>query len=244
MLRLITEGALSGFLNWTLIYPFKYWSHFPDYVQMQLSNRQGLVLILLILSVAIAFFKVKRHLIFYMYFLISLLLIYPRFSFFHFQLGLAFLAILYGLILSKIKRFPYVPGTVFLIFAIVVIGPTLVRDWCGETRFWAKEDVRLAEMIKNKTKPEDKIYLVGPHSGLYVLADRLPPKIWSDNYVWYLEIPQVQEKIITSWEEDPPKYVFTAEPQKGNWYDLGTYRPQKIVDWIDKQKINKLVLSE
>ena len=98
-------------------------------------------------------------------------------------------------------------------------------------------------MIKNSTKPDDLIFLLGPHSGLYVLSGRLPPKPWADNFAWYLEIPGVQDEIIKRWEGKIPKVVFTNNIQEGNWYDLGTYRPKKIVDWIRNEKIQISVLK-
>jgi hypothetical protein len=57
-----------------------------------------------------------------------------------------------------------------------------------------------------------------------------------------LEIPGVQEEIIKRWENNKPKIVFTNNVAEGNWYDLGTYRPQKIVDWIKKEKIDEISL--
>ena len=100
-----------------------------------------------------------------------------------------------------------------------------------------------AEMIAKTTKPEEKIYLLGLHSGLYVLSGRLTPKPWTDNFAWYLEIPGIQEEILNRWDSNKPEAVFTNNIQAGNWYDLGTYRPQKIVDWIRNEKIETSVLK-
>lgn len=243
LVRLITEGAVSGFFNWTLVYPFKYWSAFPGYVQMLPTSRQLLILALLILSLVPALVK-RKFLLVTSYFLLSLVLLYPRFSFFHFQLGLAFVAILFGLVLKEMKAFRWLPMTCFGALVLLVVPYYFRINWRGEARFWGKQDVKQADIIAESTAPTDKIYLLGPHSGLYVLADRLPPKIWSDNFSWYLEIPGIQEKILDVWEKNPPKYLFTTEPQPGNWYDLGTYRPQKIVNWIKQEQISELVLSE
>jgi len=40
IVRLITEGAVLGFFNWTLIYPFTWWSKFPGYIQIALTKTQ------------------------------------------------------------------------------------------------------------------------------------------------------------------------------------------------------------
>lgn len=250
VLRLTTEGALSGFFNWTLIYPFTWWSKFPGYVQMTLSRREIVILVLLVTPAILlvfksgkSLFKEKSILLTTFYLLLSFVLVYPRFSFFHLQLSIAFCAILYGVFLSKLK-FSYILHTAYCILLFVLIClPVLKTDWGEETRFWGSEDVKAAELIKNSTKPDDLIYLLGPHSGLYVLSGRLPPKPWVDNYGWYLEIPGVQEEIINRWETNKPEIVFTSNIQEGNWYNLGTYRPQKIVDWIKDENIQISVLK-
>jgi len=239
-LRLISEGALKGFFNWTLIYPLKYWSHSPGYVQMALTRPQLLILILLSFPALYLFWRRKYSLITF-YFLLSLVLVYPRFSFFHFQLGIAFAAILFTILLSslKSKRFVYVLCTIYSVLAIVLARQTVAKDWQKEARFWGGGDIKAAELIKNSTKPDGLIYLLGPQSGLYVLSDRVPPKPWVDNFSWYWEIPSFQEEVILRWGQNKPQVVFTSAPQPGNWYDLGTYRPQKITDWIDKEKIDE-----
>ncbi len=250
LLRLITEEAVSGFFNWVLIYPFVWWSKFPGYVQMVLTRREIAILTLLVIPVTLLIFKLKNNLfkdknlvILISSILVSSILVYPRFSFFHLQLSIAFCAILYGVFLSKLK-FSYILHTTYCILLFVLIClPVLKTDWKKETRFWGKEDLAVAKMITEATNPEDKIYLSGLHSGLYVLVERLPPKPWVDNYGWYLEIPDVQDEVIQKWSENKPKIVFTNTPQEGNWYDLGTYRPQKIVDWIKDENIQISVLK-
>lgn len=249
--RLITEGAVSGFFNWTLIYPFSWWSKFPGYVQTAITHKQFFILFLLVLPVLLLLFKLKSSffrdknlVILVSSLLVSSILIYPRFSFFHLQLGIAFCAILYGVFLYKFKV-PSILHPISYIFLFWLIClPVLKTDWGKEARFWGNEDERIAKVIKDVTKKDYLVYLLGPQSGLYALSGRLPPKPWTDNFVWYLEIPGVQDEIIKRWEENKPKVVFTTNIQSGNWFDLGTYRPQKIVDWIKKEKIHENCLSK
>ena len=65
----------------------------------------------------------------------------------------------------------------------------------------------------------------------------------SDNFGWYLEIPGVQEEIITRWEGNPPDTVIWRTPSKGNWHDLGTYQPAKIVNWISENYMKEKELQ-
>ena len=250
IVRLITEGAVLGFFNWTLIYPLTLFSKFPGYVQMALSVRQWLILVLLLMPVILlllklrsSFFKDKNLVLLVSSLLISIVLVYPRFSFFHFQLGLAFIVIFYSVFLPRV-RFSYMLHATYYILLFVLVCLSVLRsDWQKEARFWGKEEIKAAEIITNNTQPHDLVYLLGPQSGLYVFSGRLPPKPWTDNYVWYLEIPGIQEGIIKMWKENKPEIVFTNNIQAGNWYDLGTYRPQKIVDWIRNEKIETSILK-
>ena len=251
LVRLITEGAVSGFFNWTLIYPFTWWSKFPGYVQMVLTRREIIILVLLAVPVLLLLLKLRRNffkdkglVLLVSSLLVSSILVYPRFSFFHFQLGIAFCAIFYGVFFSKVKLSFILHSTFYILLFVLISLPVLKSDWGKEARFWGKEEENVAEVIKDKTKTDDLVYLLGPQSGLYVLAGRLPPKPWTDNFAWYLEIPGIQEEIIKRWDSNKPEMVFTNNIQEGNWYDLGIYRPQKIVDWIKKEKIKQIVLSE
>ena len=242
IVRLITEGAILGFFNWTLIYPLTLFSKFQGYVQMALSGHQWLILVLLVIPVIPVLFIRKFSLITF-YLLLSFIMIYPRFSFFHFQPGLAFIAIFYGVFLSRVRFFYMLHATYYILLFVLICLPVLKTDWQKEARFWGKEEIKTAGIISQKTNPKDLIYLLGPQSGLYVFSGRLPPKPWTDNYVWYLEIPGIQEGIIKMWKENKPEIVFTNNIQAGNWYDLGTYRPQKIVDWIRNEKIETSILK-
>ena len=242
IVRLITEGAILGFFNWTLIYPLTLFSKFQGYVQMALSGHQWLILVLLVIPVIPVLFIRKFSLITF-YLLLSFIMIYPRFSFFHFQPGLAFIAIFYGVFLSRV-RFSYMLHATYYILLFVLVCLSVLRsDWQKEARFWGNEEIKVAEIITNNTQPDDLVYLLGPQSGLYVFSGRLPPKPWTDNYIWYLEIPGIQEGIIKRWKGNKPEIVFTNNIQAGNWFDLGTYRPQKIVDWIRNEKIEISILK-
>lgn len=252
LIRLITEGAVSGFLNWILIYPFAWWSKFPGYVQMTLTHSQIMIFVLLLFPILLLLFKLKQDFIkdnnltvLLIGMAVSFVLIYPRFSFFHFQLGIAFSVLFFGLMFGKFfqSKFYYPVSVLYLVLIAFYIIKPAASNWGKETRFWGKDEEKTADMIKNNTKPNGLVYLLGPQSGLYVLSRRLPPKPWSDNYVWYLEIPGVQENVIKGWEANKPKIVFTNNVQQGNWYDLGTYRPQKIVDWIRNEKIETSILK-
>ncbi len=249
VLRLYSESTLSEFFKWVLIYPLRYWGEFPGYVQMNLDRRDFLIIFLLLAPFIFTFVNdkklIKRNwLQLLMFFLISSLIsIYPRFSFFHFQSALAFLCISYGALLTN-GRSRNIGAAVLVALILLVDIPKFRIDWGKEDRFYGYGDKRLANIISWKVPPGEKVFLLGPHSGLYAFSRRLPPKPWTDSFGWYLEIPGVQEEIINRWEQDRPFAVFWNNPKPGNWFDLATYQPKLITGWIKENYVRKIDLGE
>ncbi|MEK7169180.1 MAG: hypothetical protein AAB778_04160 [Patescibacteria group bacterium] len=222
-------SSFADFFNWTLIYPSQYWTNFPNYVQILPTSRQLLVLIILFMPSIYLFVtrEFKNKLLIIGSLLVSLVLIYPRFSFFHFQTGIAFLSIIFGVVSSYIKK-------PILIYAYLLLLLFLIpKDWGKSTRF-IDDNSLLVEK-------SEKVYLLGSHSLNYVFSNSLPPKPWIDNYGWYFDIPGIQQKLIDGWKIDPPVYIYWSIPQTGNWYDLGVYQPTEVVKYIrdNYQKIEE-----
>lgn len=238
ILKLAAEDTLLWFLNWLFIYPMTQWSNFPGYVQMTMTGTQTLIIVLLIapfvLGIKTFTNKANRsEKVFLLAFVLaSFLSIYPRFSFFHFQMGIALISI--GLVLQLSKAKDVSKFGIVLIFFLIpyVHKPVLNLYWRKEARFYSSQEKRVSEIIQKLTNKGEKVYFLGMHSGLYVFSDRLPPEPWTDNFGWYLEIDEVQRSILERWDSNPPKYVVWNDPKKGNWYDLGTYQPNMITDWV------------
>ncbi|TSC90499.1 MAG: Uncharacterized protein G01um10145_171 [Microgenomates group bacterium Gr01-1014_5] len=253
VIRLVQEQALQDFINWTILYPLGEWGKFSGYVQMSLSGKQVLVIIILLTPIllyniilpaiaALRRLQAGRRKIFsdtttsllLTLLLVSLVMVYPRFSFFHLQLALAFIVLNLALIVKSwdIKKVIMLFSGVVLLLTPFVHKPVLAIDWQKDTRFYETKDIDLANKIANIADHKDKVFFLGLHSGLYVIADRLPSKRWTDNFSWYLEIPGVQEEIVSRWEQNPPVYVFWRQPSVGNSFDLGVYQPKKIVEYV------------
>lgn len=232
---LTSQGVFQEFLNWTLIYPSTFWSKFPGYVQMNLTNNQTLILVILFLPLVVGFRSLTKSKLLFFYLLISLVLVYPRFSFFHFQIALAFLAIFYGVLADGMKRryFNLLLAT-FLGILLIVVKPVLATEWRTETRFWGRSDLELAGKISQRVPGGQTVFFFGTQSAVYAFSNVLPTKPWADNFGWYLQIPEVQEEIISRWENNPPSVIVWNTPRNGNWFDLATYQPQKITKWVNE----------
>lgn len=256
--RIHQEGQIIEFWNWTLFYPLFHWSDFPGYVQLDPSYREVSVLfwiclpvlLLLLLKTKIVFDK-SFSLIF-LFLVGGLLAIYPRFSFFHFQTALVFLVLIYGYALSRLKK-PVQIFTAFFFFIFLipyVYKPAFQREWKVETRFYTSQDKQLAALIREKIGDGQKVYsktnsvyFLGLPSQFYLMTNTIPPKPWTDNFGWYLEIPGVQEMVLSRWEDPldnrPPDFIVWRQPSPGNWFDLGTYQPKKIVAWMENHYTKK-----
>ncbi|MBI3397552.1 glycosyltransferase family 39 protein [Candidatus Woesebacteria bacterium] len=239
---LVQNGVFKDFLNWVLTFPIKYWSKFPGYVQFDLNRNQIMILSVLILPIVILTIKLKRYFLAIL-FLASLILVYPRFSFFHFQLALALLAILFGVVSVEIRNSKYLLGVSVLTVLLLTFNSTLNFEWGKETRFYSNQDLSLSKKITESVKGNETVYLLGVSSNLYVLSSRFPPKPWVDNYGWYFEMPNEQDYVVSGWALNPPNKVVWKEPDNGNWFDIGTYQPKKVTDWIRNNYIRTHEIS-
>jgi len=160
----------------------------------------------------------------------------PRFSYFHLQPMLAVYSIFIALLVIPKRRYfiLLLPSLVFIY--ILKQSPGLFGL---SPRFYDKETQEISRIVSRETGKGEKMYLLGPNSMIYVLADRIPPKPWIENYVWHFEVPGLQEKVIAGWETNPPKIIFWTPPTPGNWFDLGTYQPKIIFEWISKNYVHK-----
>lgn len=248
--RIIQENQLVEFWNWTIFYPLFKWSDFPGYVQMALSLRElatlGIFLIPVILYVLWKHtIKDEKFWLLVLFLIAGLVAIYPRFSYFHFQPSLVFFVLLYGYIAQGLNLQQKAICT-FLFFSFLfplVYKPALILEWQREPRFYGGQEREFANLLKVKIGDKKTVFLFGIPSQFYSMTKTFPPKPWTDNFGWYLEIPGVQEMVIERWSNPPvggpPDFIFWRTPSPGNWFDLGTYQPQKIAQWIKENYTKK-----
>lgn len=221
------SSSMYDFLSWNFTYPFLYWSKFPGYVQFNLTTREYLTLA--IFTVPSIYLLLKKKFLLVMFFIGSLVAIYPRFSYFHMQLAIAISAISFGYLVKEKRK----TALIFLLIAALYISkPRLSSPVNYSARFFDSGDIALASNISKATGSEKEIFLLGLPSQLYVLTNTIPPKPWLDNYGWYYEMPEQTAKVLNSFKQKPPKFIIRREPANGNWYDLGVYEPKSISDWI------------
>ena len=248
VIYLILQNTLIDFLLWSVYYPSTFWSHFPGYVDLNTTNYRIKIISLLLLPLVFGLFNFKKlinnkNLIFIViFFLVSIIAIFPRFSYFHLQPPIAFLVLLIAGIFtelsSRIKKVDLVLLAITLGLLINYLAPTQLGN---NIRFYSQTDKVLAGKIKDVAS-EDPIWLINLSSAFYVYSGLLPSKPWVDNFGWYMEIPGVQDNILKGFDQNPPKFIFWQQPTSGNWFDIGTYQPSKIVLYIKNhyQKVDNI----
>ena len=126
---------------------------------------------------------------------------FPRWGLFHFQPALPFLAIIGGLVFSRIKRLKSVFSSLLVAYAMLVlilISRFYTREWGRGDRFFEPDVLRITSYIKEKTRSNDKIYLLNAWDSVYALSDTLPAaRPWIPHLAWYMELPGAQEDIVS-----------------------------------------------
>lgn len=225
----------SSFLFWTVEVPLVWYPKFPGYTHLP-SFDDLFKLILLTLPAGLLFSRLKKGndqlWLVLLIFLGSLITSFPRFEFFRLQPSVAVFCLMMAFLIPK-KWF--LSLLIFLpVLWVVWTLPKFKSVDLYQARFYENSDFKTAELIDQNSNVSDRIYLLGPHSLNYVLANRLPSKPWVDNYVWYMEIPGVQQSVLSGFNSYNPKEIFWVGPKDGNWFDLGTYQPAQISAYIEQ----------
>lgn len=216
--RVYQEGQIQDFWYWVFTYPSRYWVNYPGNVQIPTFQDLAKILflntpLLIVLHKKFKDFKKPKFILLVLFYLVSLLMIYPRFSFFRLQTTFSLLSILSGFAIYQLRE-KRLAATYFFFALALFVAPTISSDWRKETRFIEDDNLKIAKIVSNTALKEEKVYLQGIHSGIYTLADRVPPKPWVDNHSWYFDAPVVEEWLLEGWEKDPPIYIFAKEKNK------------------------------
>lgn len=244
---IFTTNLVNDYIFWTISVPLFWYPKFPGYTH--LPSRNELIGVFLIFT-PIIFFVLKLfkklqefHIVILLLFIGTFMAAFPRFEFFRMQPAIALTPIFLSFLISNKKFLNLMMITPIILVAVFLMRhelPTLNQS----PRFYTDKDLQFTGEILNYSENSKNIYLLGISSLQYVLAEKMPAKPWVDNYVWYLEIPGVQDKVVDGFIKNPPKIIFQRNPSLGNWYDLGVYQPKKVVDYINMNYEKKNIINE
>lgn len=170
---------------------------------------------------------------------------YPRFEFFHFQPGLAYLAIATMLVFSETEKYNLFKYFIaFYLFGnLYLFANFFIRNYEEGVRFYEQDVQDVVSYVKSNTIPNDKIFILNWWDNIYALSDRLPAvDPWVPQLSWYMDIPGIQEKMTSDLSVSKPKLIiFNNYTGTG----LSAYVPTKVYNYVTenykpKEKIDNL----
>lgn len=238
------QGAFKDFAFWVFYFPAFLASKMPGYVLLPSAKQMLVVLALFVLFVPTM--VRKSQILFLATPVVLILFAYPRFDYFHMIPALAALAIFFGLNFEYLKKSNVTIKGVFLL-ALIFLSLFTFRyfqnHWHKEIRFFERDIFKNARVIDLLVEKDDKVYLQNAPDQLLPLSGTLPIKPWADDFTWYLEVSNLQDRIVNSLETDKPRYIIFQPYVEAGKYGLGSYKPERIVNHIGQNYIEYKMIS-
>ena len=236
-------GSLNEIGYWGVYYPLFVMARMPGYIRTPTFSqfmRTALVFLPFVTVLPLIFKKQNEKIhILAIFFLASLLFSAHRFDYFHLQPAIPFFVLLlgYGLVhIQSSQKYArgLLIGTTGLSFALIafIFALSIHRNWNRESRFFDTAVYDEATQLKTSIPPAATAYFHNTPSQYMVASGILPVKPWADTFPWYMELPGMQDTIISSMEKETVEWVIVSEFLEGDRYDLGVYNPSIIDDYI------------
>ena len=239
VLYFFVQGTLANFAFWVFYFPAFLASKMPGYILLP-SAKQMLIVFALFVFFVPTMVR-KSQILFLVTLAVLILFAYPRFDYFHLVPALAVIAVVFGPNFEYLKKSViHVKG--FFLLALIFLGLFTFRyfqnHWHKEVRFFEQEVLKNARVVDLIAEEGKTVYLQNAPDQLLSLSGTLPPKPWADDFPWYLEVPNLQKKVVDNLEKDKPRYIIFQPYFEGEKYGLGSYRPDDIADYIDNNYVN------
>lgn len=169
---------------------------------------------------------------------------YPRFEYFHVQPALPFVAIAISHFFYEIydKQKPHKIFLGLYIFGIaLLISGFFIRNVSEGVRFYESDVSDVVNHVKQNTNPGEKIFVVNYWDNIYPLTNTLPavdPLV--PQLQWYMEQPNVQEKIVLDLENNRPRTIVIKKYTESG---LSAYIPKVLFEYIKKNYLHKETVS-
>jgi len=228
------NGIFNDYLFWVFRYPFVHlqstgFKLFPTLKQ---------IILLIILLFPLLFFitqKIKVFIISFtgIWFLVSLSFIYPRFSYFHLQPCLPYIAILISYLLFEIKKvYQKILIYSYLFIILIIFSYFFSKYFRLEPRFYNRETINISKRLNNELINAGEVFFYNTSSEFFVIGKLLPSKPWVDTFPWYLETKEVQKNIIKALENNRIEFVVYREFGNETSFTPGSYVPSFLDQYI------------
>jgi hypothetical protein len=248
------QKNLINFWFWAFKYPFTILPNMPGHRLFPTAKQTFLYLSPLFILIIFTLLNIKTNIIntssqhkkifslSLAFSLVSLLFCFPRWDIFHLQPAVAFSSLLVAqpiLIFRKIsQKKPIFKIISFLLLFTLFLNITVITykniilKWRKNERFYNQDILEIAAWIKANTQPSDRIFVFNSEENIYFLAQKLPPTPWAINFPWYFEVHGLQEKVIQGLKMQKPKYVIYQPFLSGAKYQIGSYQPAHLAQYI------------
>lgn len=207
VIYLISIGVFTDFWFWTIIFNLTTFAKFGT----KAPFFTGLVRIAAVYSPALLlpFIRQKKLAVMLLIFILgSLSGDFARFDFVHFQPSLPFVLLATAAVLIKLWNYK--------LARFAVLGYAAVALWwqgifyyghiSDKVMFFDSQTYRIAQKIKDNTKPQEEIFLLGPVPHLYQMSNTLPAgRIFVFQFPWFLM--ESENRFLTALVNNPPKLV-------------------------------------
>ncbi len=239
-------GVIKDFWYWTVVFNL---TTFAEYGR-KLPFLSGLVRVGFVLFFGLSVFFCrdrKLYLTLALFTLGSLMAIYARFDFVHFQPALPFILISTVVGMNSIKDKIYFKGLVLIYLAVIFWWMFIFYKGhlVNKVMFFDTQTKEIAAKVSRYTKPGDKIFIFGTVPHIYQMTNTMPAgDVFVFQFPWFLRV--TEDRLLEGLKEDKPRIVVsdrTVEIEGSKIVDfakkLDTYIQQNYrqIDQVGDTKI-------
>lgn len=242
-----SKGILSDFLFWVLYFPFIMASKMPGYLLLPTKRQLFVLLVLIAVFIPVIKNQNKKSRLILTTSIFLLPFAYPRFDYFHLIPFLAIISLALGPNLKLIIKSKIINKLAFMSFVILLSFITaryILNNYKKEVRFFEKDIYTSSQLLSLLSTQSDHIYIQNGPDQIFVIANRLPTKPWAIQFPWYLEITKTQSRILQGIKESEPKFVIYKPYTEEGEYEISSYRPQNLGNYLDSNYKNLVQMSD
>lgn len=215
ILYFISIGVIKDFLYWTIIFNL---TTYAKYGTSTPSSVGFVTRVLLVYSVSVfAWFNKDKRLvqILFVFLLGSLIGVFDRADFVHFQPSLPFaiLATVLGIHQLNKKKVFKILMLIYILISVWWLNIFYKGHISSKVFFFDSETKMTAQKIRQYTKEDEKIFIFGLPPNLYQMSNRLPAgNIFVFQFPWFLKI--AEDKVLEGLMKDKPNIVIADRTVK------------------------------
>lgn len=220
------KGVLVDFWYWTIVFNLTVYASFGTQIPASIAFVTR-VFVVYAVSFLVLIYKEKRAKVILILFLVgSLVGVFDRANFVHFQPSLPFAVLGTVLGFNSLSKKKVMLLLGFYLMIVVWWQNIFYKGHLSNKVFFFDEGIyALANKIKEFTSPGDKIFVFGAAPHLYQMADRLPAgDVFVFQFPWFLKV--AEDRILQGLISDQPQIIISDRTV--------VIEGQKITDYAKK----------